>query len=348
VIFILVAGWVIDLLLSRGFSILVAPAYANLNRALAYASGRLTLNVILTIVLALDLTSCLTLMGPGTTTFLVFLLLSLSAFVVQVVWFSKVYRCTLPNAVSFYLILLVLHTVVLGLLTPLFFSGEIDRGVKAYVNECLEPRLQREADAARQAAAGSVGPRDTARRQVADLEARISAARAGQVTLQKAIEDQKNSAAFAFSGLVKLRAQGDLAGARAKFEVFLRRFPNDPLAQSARGQIGEIDRALAAQAEMKRQQEADAARMAAQARANLLARAAAGQATLSEMRLALIGKTPPEVHSLFGAPSETASDRWGYAQKMIFDPITNTHRGLSVIFSDGLVQGVDYYYGSEP
>ena len=80
-------------------------------------------------------------------------------------------------------------------------------------------------------------------------------------------------------------------------------------------------------------------------RAALLARAAAGQATLSEMRQALIGKTREEVLAYFGAPSETGADRWGYGKRMVIDPDTHESRGLTVVFSEGLVQGVDFYYG---
>ena len=67
----------------------------------------------------------------------------------------------------------------------------------------------------------------------------------------------------------------------------------------------------ATQDAQKKQEEADAARAAAQARADLLARAAKGEVTLSEMRQALIGKTRAEVSDLLGAPSETATDSWG-------------------------------------
>jgi hypothetical protein len=70
--------------------------------------------------------------------------------------------------------------------------------------------------------------------------------------------------------------------------------------------------------------------------------------TLSEMRDALIGKSRAEVTALFGAPTETGANRWGYGQRMIFNPLDDSHLGLTVVFSDGFVQGVDYYYGSAP
>ena len=92
----------------------------------------------------------------------------------------------------------------------------------------------------------------------------------------------------------------------------------------------------------KKQEEADAARAAAQARADLLARAGKGEVTLSEMRQALIGKTRAQVSDLLGQPSETASDSWGYRQQMILNPLTNEKHGLTVYFNEGIVQSVDY------
>ena len=96
----------------------------------------------------------------------------------------------------------------------------------------------------------------------------------------------------------------------------------------------------------KNQEEADAARVAAQARADLLARAAKGEVTLSEMRQALIGKTRAQVSGLLGQPSETGSDSWGYRQQMILNPLTNEKTGLMVYFTEGAVQSVDYNRGS--
>ena len=89
-------------------------------------------------------------------------------------------------------------------------------------------------------------------------------------------------------------------------------------------------------------EEADAARAAAQARADLLTRAGKGEVTLSEMRQALLGKTRAQVSNLLGLPSETASDSWSYRRQMILNPLTNEKHGLTVYFSEGIVQGVDY------
>jgi hypothetical protein len=43
-----------------------------------------------------------------------------------------------------------------------------------------------------------------------------------------------------------------------------------------------------------------------------------------------------------------ADSNWGYVKRMITDPQDNQTHGLTVVFADGLVQGVDYYYGVGP
>jgi DNA-binding transcriptional regulator YdaS (Cro superfamily) len=110
----------------------------------------------------------------------------------------------------------------------------------------------------------------------------------------------------------------------------------------ARAQLAQVNSQLAVEEAQKKQEEADAARAAAQARADLLARAGKGEVTLSEMRQALIGKTRAQVSNLLGMPSETASNSWGYRQRMILNPLTNEKYGLMVYFTEGAVQSVDY------
>jgi len=64
------------------------------------------------------------------------------------------------------------------------------------------------------------------------------------------------------------------------------------------------------------------------------------------MRLALVGKNRADVTALFGTPTETASDRWGYAQQMIVNRMTSEKHGLAIYFTEGIVQSVDYYDGA--
>jgi len=46
ILFTMLAGWVIDVLMSRGFAFLFAPAFAELKRTVIYATGRLFLSLV--------------------------------------------------------------------------------------------------------------------------------------------------------------------------------------------------------------------------------------------------------------------------------------------------------------
>ncbi len=63
------------------------------------------------------------------------------------------------------------------------------------------------------------------------------------------------------------------------------------------------------------------------------------------MRQALVGKSRADVRALLGAPSDTGSDQWNYQQQMIVNPLTSEQTGLTVYFSEGSVQSVDYNRG---
>ena len=344
---VLVVGWFLDVALGRLFSTLFAPAYAKWSRAFIYASGRGMLGVILTVFLSLVLTFCLSLSGAGLATLMVVMLLALPAFFIQVMWVSYLYRSSLSAGFVFYIALLAVHSILAAIITPLFFSTEANAAITRYVDQSLAPLLHDSSRDVRRDARASIAARDAVQAKITALQARITQAQNDQQEAKKAIEDRKNSADFAYSRLVKMRARGDLAGARAQFVDFLKRFPSGPRSDAARAQMGEIDRSLAAQAAMEKEEKAMEARATAKARAELLARASLGQVTLSEMRAALLGKTPAQVSALFGPPTETASNRWGYGKRMILNATTSTHLGLTVVFADGLVQGVDYYYGSD-
>jgi hypothetical protein len=144
-----------------------------------------------------------------------------------------------------------------------------------------------------------------------------------------------------------LHARGELAPAHDQLAALLARFPTGPMTGLVQGQLIQVNSELAAQAQQRSQAEATRQRLAAQARADFLARAGQGKITLSEMRKTLLGKSRAEVTSLLGAPAEVASDRWGYGRRMIFNPLTNEKSGLAVYFAEGRVQGVDYYNRSE-
>ena len=338
------ACWFVDVLLGWIFSTMVAPAYAKITRAFVYATGRLVLALALTLVLGVAATLGLN-AGAGWPALLMLVVLAVPAIAVQIFWVGWLYRASARDSGLFYIGLLLVHTVAGAILVAFVFAGQIDRAVAQFVDKSITPRLQLAAAAARQEAAPLTSARDAAQAQLTALQARLAQDKTDEASLHQAIENGKNLPAFTFSRLVLLRAQGHLTDAATGLAAFIAGHPHDPETDAARGQLAEINQEVSAQLAAQRQEQAEAARADAHARSHLLARAAAGQATLSEIRVALLGKTPAQVFALFGEPSERAADRWGYAQRMVIDPDGGDTKGLTVVFADGFVQGVDYYYG---
>jgi hypothetical protein len=198
----------------------------------------------------------------------------------------------------------------------------------------------------RQELAASAPADDQSATEAAQLQAQIDQDKSEEITVSQEIQDQKNSEQYLFSQIAKLHARGDLTAARDQFAALLARDANGPLTGLIRGQLTQVNNEIAAQQVQKQQAAAQTAQAAAEARADLLARAGRGQVTLSEMRRVLLGKSRADVSALFGPPTETASDRWGFRRQMILNPITNEHTGLAIYFFEGLVQSVDYYHGS--
>jgi DNA-binding transcriptional regulator YdaS (Cro superfamily) len=177
------------------------------------------------------------------------------------------------------------------------------------------------------------------------LQEQMAQANSDQQNVAREIEEKKNSDLYTFAQIIKERAQGELETAREALTAFPQKFPASPLVEQARTQLAAVTDQISAEEVQRQQQEADAARAAAAARAALLARAAKGQATLTEMRQALVGKSRAQVSDLLGPPSDTASDQWNYRKQMIVNPLTGEQAGLIIYFNEGMVQSLDYLHG---
>jgi uncharacterized protein (DUF3084 family) len=212
----------------------------------------------------------------------------------------------------------------------------------------ITPKLHGEVDATRRDLAAAKSERDAVKTHTNDLQNQFAQAQTEKSQLHEQIEAKKNSDIYIFAQIMKVRAGGDLAAARDQLAAFPAKFPASPLLVLARGQLADLDNQIAAEAAQQKQAEADAVRAAAAARADLLARAAKGQVTLSEMRAVIIGKSRADVKALLGAPGDTGTDTWTYYPQMIVNPLTNEKSGLVVNFSEGVVQGVDYSHISPP
>jgi len=342
ILFTMLAGWVVDVLMSRGFAFLFAPAFAELKRAVIYATGRLLLSFVYTCLLGVAVVFSLRMSHPGIVMMIVVILLLLVALAAQIVWILYLYRTNLPVSAAFYVALIVMHSIVGFVIARPIISLQASSVATDFVDRAITPKLQAETQSMRHELAAIESTRDAARAKMTDLQNQIAQNQTEQEQLRKEIEEKKNSDIYVFGQVVQARARGELESARDQFTAFLAKFPASPLYNSARTQLAQVTDQLVVEEAQKKREEADAARVAAQARTDLLARAGKGEVTLSEMRQALIGKTRAEVSNLLGLPSETASDSWGYRQQMILNPLTNERFGLMVYFVEGAVQSVDY------
>ena len=340
-----VVGWILDIALSRGYSGLFAPALARLTRAVVYATGKLVISIIVTVLFSLAIVLVsglpyLAVMAISIT--IVFALLVAAA---QVAWIRYLYRTDVFISLLFFITLVVIHGfIALGISAPLVGAPANDEA-KAFVDDTVVPKLEKEAAATKSSIPTLYPQLDQGTAEVATLQDQVTQSTSDIAHVKQEIEEQKKSPGYLYSQLVKVHANGDLEAARKGFTDFLAQFPDSPFTGLAKGQLTQVQNEMATQAAAKKQADANAAAAAAAARADLLARAAKGEVTLSQMRDALIGKTTAEVSALFGVPTETASDRWGYAQQMIINPLTNEKYGLTIYFTEGTVQSVDYYYG---
>jgi hypothetical protein len=343
----IIVGWVIDVVMTRGFSPYFARMRATWKRAVIYATGRLVLSVVLTALIGGLVVASLNLPAYGVLSPLLLAVGLIVALGVQIGWILFLYRSSPPVAAAFYGAVIAAHSLI-GLL---FLAPVLGRSgptlVADYIDKTLTPKLQAEAEATKHDAAEVKGTHDGLQNQVSATRNELAQAQSDEDMLTKEIAEEKNSEAYLFAQIAKVRAQGDLPAARDQFTQFLARFPLGSMTGAVQTQLAQIDDELARRDAAQKQAEADAIHTAQVARADLLDRASRGEATLSEMREALIGKNRNDVRSLFGSPTEIASDRWGYGRQMIVNPLTNEKYGLTVYFIEGVVQSVDYYYGKE-
>jgi len=343
--FTLIAGWVIDVILSRCFSAFFAPVYAKLKRAFLYASGRLMVSTLSTIAACFFAGWCFSIPNLAAVFVILIVLVFLVALGIQVWWVSYLYRMGLLPSGVFYLALIAVHSVLaVTVIAPILGTGAPHLWT-VFMNQNVVTKLKAETVVAKKELAEADRTRDAAVAQLTEAQNRVTQAATDLQNLQKEIEEKKNSEPYVFSRIAKVRAQGDLTAARDQLNDFIAKFPSGNLLEAAKAQLAGVNADIATQTAQKKQADADAVAAAAQARAELLDHASKGQATLSDMREALVGKTLTEVNDLLGPPDDTASGRWGYQKQMIENPITHQRFGLTVIFVGGTVQGVDYYYG---
>jgi hypothetical protein len=335
-------GWALDILLSRGYAYFFAPAFPEIKRSIIYATGRLVLSAVYTMLMGLAVVLTQRLTDFPLIIAIAFSFLILVALAAQIVWVLYLFRTDVPISAAFYIVVLIVHAVVGTLVALPMLGAHAPVVATGFVDGVLVPRMRAEIDARKHDLAASESARKASQAKTDELQGQLTDALTAQSQLHDEIEARKKSDFFVFSQIGKVRAGGDLNTARSELNDFLSSFPTSSLAPVARAQLTEVTNELAQQDAQKKQQAADAIRTTAQARTDLLARAAKGEVSLSEMRRVLIGKTRDEVNGLLGPPTDTASDTWAYRQQMVFNPLTNEKFGLTVNFLEGVVQGVDY------
>lgn len=342
----LLAGWVVDMVLVRVFTPFFAPAYTKISRGIIYSTGRLLLGFLILGLIALTVFICSRFVHGGVIALVVTILLLVLGLGGHLAWLAYLYRLNVGTAVIFLVILVGAQAFTFVLVAAPILTGAPSTLAYRFVNETLTPEMQSEVDDNKATLTTLKGDCDATQAKIDELKKQITQDQAAQVKLAAEIEKRKNSELFIFQRIVKVEAAGDLAGARQQFTEMLAKYPTGFMSESVKAHLSQIDSELAAQEAARKQAEADAAKAAAAARADLLARAAKGQVTLSEMRRVLIGKSRADVTDLLGSPTETASDRWGYAQQMVLNPMTKEKHGLAIYFNSGVVQNVDFYYGA--
>lgn len=347
VLLTMLVGWGIDVLLSRGFAFLFAPAHADWKRSILYATGRLFLSFIYTCLMALAIVFCLGLEHALLVIGITVIVLLLVALAAQLVWILYLYRTSFGISLVFYIVVAIIHGVAGALLTGPIFASQAPSAITSFIDTAVTPKLRADVDSTRHDLAAAKSDLASVQSRANDLQNRIAQAQTEKGKLQQEIEAKKHSDIYVFAEIMKTRAGGNLASAHKQLEAFVIKFPNSPLLTLAHGQLADLDAQMAAEAAQEKQHEAEAARVAAAARADLLGRAARGAVTLSEMRGALIGKSRDQVKDLLGAPSATDLEKWTYYARMIVNPLTNEKTGLVVNFSEGSVQGVDYCRDSQ-
>ena len=340
-------GWGLNIFLARGYSTLFAPSTGGYKPAIVFATGILVLNVFVAALLGAGIAR---IAGSSQFDWMIFVLFATAifvAYVFQVAWICYRFQTAIPLSSLFFLTLFVMQTFGLLATSALLLNSPADPTARYFMNEVVAGDMEAQTRSIRMEAARGAASRQQVTDQAQSLQNQIDENDAESNRLAKEIAEARESEPYLYSRIVKLHAQGSLATARDQFAALLNRFPGGSLNSQVEGQLTQVSSEIAAQDQQTSQDRAAHVSERAEARAGLIARARVGRVTLSEARKALLGKTRGEVHDLFGSPSETAANRWGFGHQMIFNPLTNEKSGLAVYFADGLVQSVDYYDGPE-
>jgi len=341
-----VIGWFFDIGIGYGFSYLIARTVkAKGIKALTYATGRLVIIILLTLIAGV-VAYVMSLLSP----FLVLLvigLIPLADIVVQTIWVAYIYRTNYVVSGLFYIWVLLAHVIAGSLLSGPMVESRGQSMVTQFIDQNVTEQVKQATEASQKDLTEAEAARDKAQQDLKAAQDRLDAANAKAEELKKEVEAKKNSDAYVYGQICRVHARGDLSGAQTQLSAFLTNYPSSSLIGAAKAQLAGIEADQAAEEVKEKEKEQAEIAAAAQARADFLTRAAKDGVTLSEARQMTLNKTRQEVTELLGAPTETGPDCWGFGHVVTVNPLTNEKHGLSIYFSEGKVLSVDYYYGGE-
>lgn len=340
-------GWVLTVGIAIGFSSIYARRHAQPQEAVIYATWRLGLDIGIFLMASLGAFGWELLQLP-IPVWPILILFGLAGIIAHSILVANVYGTNTTVSTLFYIFLLTILILAVALVSGAAIKKRMAivlaqffdvQSVTAQLNDATAEGNRQLADI-KSSSAEAHQTVDAAQDKINEIDKNMEAVR-------KEIETEQNSEAYVYARIMRIRAQGDLPSAQDQLEAFIVKFPTGTLINTAKAQLDVIKQDIVTGDAQKKLAEANEAQAAAQARADLLARASRGEVTIVEMRHALLGKTMYEVQGLFGKPTESGPERWGYASKMVQNPQTNEKFGLSVYFTEDVVQSVDYYYGNK-
>lgn len=211
--------------------------------------------------------------------------------------------------------------------------------------ECILPFVNKETTEVQKQYDVTSVDLDAARKKQADVDAQTAEAQQQVEAMKQKIAAKDTSDELVYARLGEIADRGKLPQTLAAYEGFIKDRPQSPYVAYAKEQIETTKADMEHMSAQHEQAQAELARSAAMADSVLKEKLSKNQATLSEVRTALLGKSRDEVTALLGAPTQTGSDAYLYDKVLVLEPVTGRQRPFAVLFLEGNVKTVNYADG---
>ncbi len=329
---ILITGW--------GLSILFAPTLQSFKRAAMWAGLCLAVNIVYGVINNSAIVIGGAAVGGGVVLFMLIFVV-----IAQMVITSWVYQLSSMTALFMNFVTGIVHTVLLVIVAVpiLFYSGRTS--FAEVLHEKVSTRMQERINEVDGELANEQRTRDDSDKAMSELRKSAEADERTIADLSDKLAERMKSDDYEFAALADLRTQGKLDDALTGYQAFATKFPNSPLKDAAAAAAVSVQKQRQDLAEEAAREAAEKKRLADEKEKALIDRMSKGTATLSDLRERLFGLSRDEVKLFLGPPDALASDRWGFAKKMVYDRSRGAV-GLTVEFFEGRVRSVSYFYGS--